>query len=149
MKTSYITYLLFIALAIVTFNCKTKTADPDPEPTALELQLESLMNNNTSWGLTGGSVLKDGYDVTSQFSGFTLNIGEFTYTTENGLLTAWPSTGTWQFVNDNPNKVIRGDGVEIDVAIANNQLTLTFSVTGIGGRVKGINGTYTFTLTSN
>jgi hypothetical protein len=141
--------LVFIAIALLSIGSyKKKTVTPDT-PTELELQLEALMNNNSSWGLTNGSVIKDGYDVTSQFSGFTLNIGEFTYTTSNGLDTAWPSSGNWEFSNNNPNKVLRSDGVLIDVTLTNGQLTLSFTVANLGGKTSGINGNYEFTLTSN
>jgi hypothetical protein len=149
MKNKYLIYLALFTITIISVSCKDKNTDPDP--TELEIQLEALMNNNSSWGLNGGSVIKDGYDVSSQFDGFILSIGEFTYATENGLTTAWPTQGTWQFVNENPNKIKRDDGVDVDVTVANNQLTLTFTVTDIGGRGNGIDGVYKykFNLTSN
>lgn len=147
MKNKYLLYFILSSISVINVGCKDKITNL--EPTALELQITALMNNNSSWGLNGGTVMKDGYEVTSQFDGFVLMIGEFTYTTQNALSTAWPASGTWQFVNENPNKVERGDGVEIDINIANNQLTLKYSVTDIGGKVKGINGVYQFNLTSN
>jgi len=149
MTNKFIIYLtIIISTALITQGCKPKSVEPK-EKTALELQLEALMNNGTSWGLNGGTVMKDDYDVTSQFAGFTLTIGEFTYTTQNALATTWPSTGTWQFVNDNPSKVVRDDGIEIDVTPSNGQLKLSFSVTNLGGKITGINGIYEFFLTSN
>jgi len=143
MKNKFILYSFLLVFLFI--GCKK----PSPTPDLLQIQLENLKNKNMSWGLVGGSVIKDNYDVTSQFSGFTLTIGEYTYITQNSIASAWPTSGTWQFVNDNPNLVVREDGVEIDVAIANNQLTLSFTVSGIGGRVSGIDGNYVFTLTSN
>lgn len=149
MKNRYINLIALIAIVAFSFSCGGDTVDP-VNPSATELQLKSLMNDNASWSVGGGSVVKDGYNVTNQFDGFTIAIGEFTFTTQNGLETAWPSTGTWEFINDNPNKILRSDGVEIEVNIINNDLILTFNVTGIsGGRVKGIDGNYTFTLSSN
>ncbi len=148
MKNRHIIQLALIALIAFNFGCETKTVDPT-DPTDLELQLEALMNNNTAWGLNGGSVVKDGFDVTSQFDGFALSIGEFTYTTQNSLDTAWPSSGNWEFVNDNPNKILRSDGVEITVNITGSKLILSYTVSNIGGKTSGINGNYEFTLTSN
>ena len=149
MKNKYINYLILIIIATFSYGCKGTTVDPT-EPTTLELQLEALINNNVSWAVSGGSVVKDGYNVSSQFEGFSLSFGEFTYSTQNGLATAWPSAGIWEFVNDNPNKIIRNDGVEIDVSLINNDLVLSFNVTGVtGGRIKGIDGNYIFTLSSN
>ncbi len=148
MKNRHIIHLVLIALTAFSFGCETKTVDPT-DPTALELQLEALMNNNTSWGLNGGSVVKDGFDVTNQFDGFALHIGDFTYTTQNSLNTAWPSSGNWEFENDNPNKILRSDGVEIIVNITASKLILSYTVSNIGGKTSGINGNYEFTLTSN
>lgn len=148
MQNRYIIYMALIAYLFINTGCNKSTVDPTPDP--LQVQLEKLMNGNSSWGIKGGSVVKDGYDVTSQFSGFTLTLGEFTYTTQNSLASAWASSGTWQFSNNDPNKIMRKDGVLIDITLNNNQLILKFNVSGLtGGRVTGINGYYTFTLTGN
>lgn len=139
--------IAYIAIIVFSIGCKGKTVDP-VEPTALELQLASLQNDSKPWSLTSGSVIKDGYDVSSQFSGFTLKVDDFTYITTNSIDSAWPSSGTWEFSNNNPNKIIRDDGVLMDLTLINNELTLTFNVSGLTGRVKGIDGEYTFTLLS-
>ena len=145
MKNRFLIYS-FLIVVILT-GCKKPTPDPTPDP--LKIQLENLKNANVSWGIVGGSVVKDGYDVSSQFTGFTLTIGEFTYTTQNSLASAWASSGSWQFNANNPNKIVRDDGVLVEVNLINNVLILTFYVSNIGGRSNGINGNYTFTLTSN
>lgn len=131
-------------LAAFNMGCKSKSVDP--EPTDLDKKMEALGNNNVAWTLTGGSVEKDGFDVSSQFDGFTLAFGEFTYETENGLSSAWPAKGTWSFISDNPNKLKRDDGVEMDATISGTVLTLKFNVTNVGGRGAGIDGAYTFIL---
>ena len=139
-------YLVALAIYILGLSgCKNKTEDPDP----LEVQLEKLMNGTSDWAL--GSVVKDGYDVTSDFEGFTLKVGRYTYTTKNSLPTAWPSSGTWQFVDDDPTKVLRDESTMVDVNLTDTQLILTFSVSGLntGGRAAGIDGQYVFTLVSN
>ena len=142
MKSRSIIYLMIIAYIFVYTGCKNKTEDPDP----LEVQLEKLMNGNSNWGL--GSVEKDGYDVTADFEGFTLKVGQYTYTTQNSLPTAWPASGTWQFSNNDPNKVLRDENTIVDVNLTATQLVLTFSVSGLntGGRTAGIDGQYVFTL---
>ena len=148
MNNKHIISLVLIGLIAFSFGCEPKTVDP-AKSTDLELQLEALMNNNTAWGLNGGTVVKDGFDVSSQFDGFALSIGEFTYTSQNSLNTAWPSAGSWEFINDNPNKILRSDGVEITVNITASKLVLSYTVSNIGGKASGINGNYEFTLTSN
>ena len=145
MKNRNIINILFLLIATFSLGCGDRGVDPG-EPTALEIQLELLKNNNKSWSTTSGSVIKDGYDVSSQFSGFALKVDNFTYTTTNGLDSAWPRSGTWEFSNNNPNKIIRDDGVLMDINLLNNELALTFNVSGINGRVKGIDGEYTFIL---
>jgi hypothetical protein len=149
MKNRYIIHIAIASLLILSVGCKKKTTDPDPEPTLLELQLKALQNEGRAWGITGGSVTKDGYDVSSQFNGFTLSFGEFTYTTQNGLVSAWPGSGTWKFSNKGPNKIERDDGIVMGVNLTNNNLTLKYTVSGkSGGKVKGIEGEFTFVLIS-
>lgn len=143
MKT--IKNILFLILILsVSVACKKKANDP--EPTLLEQRLVELINGGVSWEVS--SVTKDGYNVTGQFTGFVLTIGEFTYSTENALAKAWPKSGTWSFYNDDPNTVLRDDGVIINVNINGSSLVLTYSVTNLGGRVDGINGDYQFNLVS-
>ena len=87
-------------------------------------------------------------DVSDQFSGFKLTVGDFTYTTVNALPSAWPASGTWSFANDSGTLVDRSDGVQITVAVSTSSLKLSFSVTGLGsgGRTKGVDGEYVFDL---
>jgi len=106
------------------------------------------MNNGSSWEVS--EVIKDGYDVTIQFDGFVLTIGEFTYTTVNGLESAWPTSGSWSFYNNDAATILRDDDTVIDVGISGGELTLEFSVNDLstGGRLKGINGNYQFVMVS-
>jgi len=146
----------FIILAVITFlaipigGCSTETIE-DPQPDPLQVQLNALLQNGgASWSTVGGTVRKDGFDVSSQFTGFTVTFGEFTYTTQNSVDTAWPGSGTWQFSNNNPNTILRDDGVLIDVSLSSNFLHLRFTVDGsAGGRVEGIAGEFIFALSGN
>lgn len=141
---------IFSILLIISFatymGCKKKGTDPQPDP--LADRLEELMNNGSSWEVS--EVTKDGYDVTDQFNGFKLTIGEFTYTTVNALESAWPSSGTWSFYENDASTILRDDDTIIYVGISGGQLTLTFSVDDLstGGRFNGINGDYQFILVS-
>jgi len=140
MKNQYISIITIICLALIS-GCKSESADPTPQ----DNQKTLLINNGVSW--VPGSVSKDGLDVTDQFSGFKLTVGDFTYTTVNALPSAWPASGTWSFANDSGTLVDRNDGVQITAAVTTSSLQLTFSVTGIGGgRTKGVDGEYVFNL---
>lgn len=141
MKYHHISVILIAGLLLAT-GCKKKHDDPTPQ----DSQKTLLINNGVSWTL--GSVTKDGLDVTDQFTGFKLTIGDFTYTTVNALPSAWPASGTWSFANEAGTLVDRNDGVQIAVVATTTSLKLTFSVTGLGdgGRIKGVNGEYVFDL---
>ncbi|MDH5602369.1 MAG: hypothetical protein OEY51_00425 [Cyclobacteriaceae bacterium] len=144
MKT--IKYALSIVLAIVLLAFSScKNGSSDPTPSEIEKRLTDLQNGGSNWVL--GSVSKDGYDVTDQFTGFKLTIGEYTYTTINSLSPVWEASGTWAFQNDDPNMVVRGDGVVIAVVLGNNTLDLTFNAQGSsGGRIDSVAGEYQFHL---
>jgi len=136
---------IMILLALLLFsNCGEDTPTPD----ALQERLLELKKGNSPWQLgSNGMVMKNGFDVSDQFSNFRLNFGDFTYSTQGGVSTAWPSSGTWQFENGNANQIRRNDNVLMTLSIVNNRLTLSFSVTGIsGGRTDNVDGGYVFTL---
>ncbi len=141
MKNQYISILFIICLAFIS-GCKSDSADPTPQ----DSQKTLLINNGLSW--TIGTVTKDGLDVTDQFTGFKLTVGDFTYTTVNALASAWPASGTWSFANEAGTLVDRSDGVQVTVVVTTSSLKLTFSVTGLGdgGRTKGVDGQYVFDL---
>ena len=121
-KTNYIFSIVILVVVVMLSSCKGK--DPGP----LEQMLTDLQNGGSSWVL--GSVVKDGHDVTDQFTGFKLTVGEYTYTTVNGLAPVWEPSGTWAFKNDDPNRVERGDGVVVTVALSSGSLKLTFNAQG-------------------
>ncbi len=158
MKKINYSQLLLSAVFIVTVavlsisltGCPGDTgSDPDPDTDLLEEQKNALKNNGTSWVLASGGVVKDGYEVTDQFTEFKLTIGEFTYNTENSIASAWPASGNWEFNNDQGTSVLRDDGVAIGVGLSGTNLTLNFSVTiTSGGRIDGLSGDYIFNLMS-
>ncbi|MEZ4946089.1 MAG: hypothetical protein R2804_11195 [Cyclobacteriaceae bacterium] len=141
MKNQYISIIFIICLVLIS-GCKSDSSDPTPQ----DNQKKLLINDGLSWTL--GTVTKDGLDVTDQFTGFKLTVGDFTYTTVNALPSAWPASGTWSFANEAGTLVDRNDGVQIAVTVTTTSLQLTFSVTGLGdgGRIKGVNGQYVFNL---
>lgn len=144
---TYIFSIIFIISALSIAGCKSES--DDPAPTDTELRLAELQNNGLSWVVLNGGVTKDGFDVSDQFSGFKLTIGEFTFTTENSLSGAWPTSGTWEFVNENPNQILRSDGIQMIVDYSASGLTLTFTGSGSsGGRIESVDGEYQFRLVS-
>jgi hypothetical protein len=135
--------IAFMSVMLMLSSCSGDDSDPI---TPDQQMLTNLKNGGIPWSLV--SVTKDGYDVADEFTGFALLIGDFTYNTQNGVSSAWPASGTWQFYNGNINVMLRNDGVLINSTIVNNQLILKFTVTGVseGGRVEGVDGEYHFVM---
>ena len=117
--------------------------DDSPSPEALRQQ-----ELTATWSVA--SVINDGQDVSSQFTGFSLTItSEQTYSTVNGG-NPWPAQGTFELVANNLDEFIRDDGVRVVItSIDETTLSLTFQITDVGGRAfgsNGITGTFTFNL---
>jgi hypothetical protein len=144
LKNSFALSLLITFLAFA--GCGE---DPvDPAAAALNQRLDELMNSGSAWGLgSTGRVIKDDIDVTNQFAGFKLTIGNKTYTTQNSLSHVWKASGSWDFQNGNRDKIVRDDAVVIAVTHSNGKLTLTLTANGkSGGRVNSVVGEYEFQL---
>lgn len=116
----------------------------DDEPSAQELAEELL---EASWDISnGGSITLDGSAVSDRYQGFSLVIGDKTFTTTNaGDL--FPASGTWEWVGDSDNRVITGNGKEITINELNNN-TFAFSFLKTDQNVAaGIPGNYSVTVT--
>ncbi len=147
--TSFVVTALISLLVLSGCPGPDPTPDPDPGPDPKDAQLSALKNGGSSWVLSSGGVVKDGFDVSNQFTGFKLNIGEYTYSIQNSLETAWPDSGSWGFNNDNINSIKRDDGVVLSVILGGGNLTLSFTAAGsTGGRIEGLSGDYVFNLVS-
>jgi len=81
--------------------------------------------------------------VSDLYSGLTLSFGSNTYTTTNGGK-VWPASGTWEFVGDKGDKILRDDGLAITIESANaSQLVMSFTwstTTYDGGREGSLTG---------
>ncbi|MTI37908.1 hypothetical protein [Fulvivirga lutimaris] len=147
------TILKYISLSVVLISLLTIVSckdDTEPAPSEIEEQLTALMNGNSKWTLGNDGVTKDGFDVTSQFAGFKLTIGNKTYATENGLSPVWEVSGNWDFENENRNQIIRDGDTSINVSLTNGNLVLTFTAGAVptGGRTESVSGEYQFNLVS-
>ncbi len=159
----FVNSLLILSLALIVGACnKKKNGGPDPD----ELRIEALAGDYKSassktWSTT--SVTFNGTENrTIDWANFTLTIstdgsGEITYTATNAVADGpWPAAGSFTFdqINGEPNinKLIRDDSMEITIALAGNDVTMTFifdNMTHTSGRTESINGEYIFVLTSN
>ena len=145
MKKIVYTLIVFVSV----FSLVVFSGCPGPGPNKFEERLNELRNNQVPWVLASGGVEKDGYDVSDQFSGFKLTIGEYTYKAQNSLATAWSASGNWEFYNDRIDLIRRDDGVLIQVSLNGSNLILSFDTSAdAGGRIMDVPGNYTFNLTS-
>jgi hypothetical protein len=150
MKTKYITTVLSIIVLSAITIISGCSSDNGEDPTPLDEQLALLENESKSWVSAGGSIIKDGFNVSDQFSGFKLTITGFNYTSENSLSGVWASSGTWDFQDGSLITLDRNDVVVVTIGnISSTQLVLSFTDSnGTGGRYSSISGDYVFTLKS-
>ncbi|MCU0344547.1 MAG: hypothetical protein MUF28_12095 [Ignavibacterium sp.] len=83
------------------------------------------------------------------YSGLTLSFGSKTYTTTNGGK-IWPASGDWEFIGEKGDKILRDDGLEIDIISINaSQLVLSFTWNSTiydGGRTGSLKGLHQMTF---
>ncbi len=126
----------------------SSSGDPEPEPNAEEKQVNMLAK---TW--TPGIVMHGGDDVTHRFGDFVLTITKNKSYATSGKLgdfdyEPFKSSGTWDFMDNNLNRIARNDGVEMDVQVSDDELILTFSISESNGRIAGL-GSYRFQLVAN
>lgn len=139
-------YSIILVIIVVFSGCNKKVTPP---PSELDKRMELLKNQGNSWIIgSTGYVSKDDYDVTNQFENFKLTFGNKMYTTESSLMHVWATSGSWGFMDNDPDIIIRDDGAVISIAITDNSLDLMFTSNGVssGGRSSGIQGNYSFHL---
>lgn len=154
------TKLLLIAFfAVLMISLQSCGDDPVPQTpkTAEELAIEALAGTGTkTWTLTGGTVKKNGTDVTSTYSGFelTFNAGTTkTYTSKNSN-DLFDSNGSWDFAGANFDKFVLSGSKpaatrEISFTESSGKLTLLFTIPQPGARIFGtqaVAGNYEFVL---
>ncbi len=140
-KLNFILWCLLLIIPL-TWSC----SDED-DKTPIEKQTDLLVKGNQAWSTNGGAVTLDG-DPADGWGNFTLNFTDGSYSTTGSPSPAvWPSSGTWEFINDDPGKIRRSDGREMTVDVVNNTLTIEFVAPwGVNGRIKSLGGNYKFTL---
>jgi hypothetical protein len=159
MNSTFSKLLLLAIISITLLSCKKEEPTPQPsELTAEEKAIEILTDKGSiTWeSANGGSVEKDGVNVSQLFEGFELNLKSGTsqnYTIKNGN-DVFDQSGGWTFAGSNFDKcVLAGTrpacGKEISFTRTSNNLRLTFSIANPSARVNGtqvLAGTYIFNL---
>ena len=137
---------LILVMGVLINSCKD---DEKPTKTPEQIQTEKLTG---TWVLeTGGTnpaVTIDGNnDVSANWSGFTLTLGNKTYQTSNSdSPEIWPANGTWDY-GTSVSKLVRNDDIEMTVSVSENtSLQLQFSYSASGGRLAGLEGNWIFRM---
>lgn len=129
-----------IGLVILLVNL-SRCGSSDEEQLTPNQKAEALLISR-SWSLTNVSI--DGAD-SNLYSGLTLTFkpGNFSSTKSNKV---WPASGTWNFVGETGNKIVRNDGVEITIeSLSATQFIITFtwnSTTYESRRVNSLKGNH-------
>ena len=150
--------LQFVLILSLLVACKEKGEKPVTKKTPEQLATEALTGTGTAqWTVAGGgSVTRDGQNVTSTYATFELflNAGTSkTYSTKNGG-ELFDANGNWSFAGTNFDKFILA-GIkpaatrEISFTQTGTTLRLDFRVPLPGARVDGTSalaGNYVFNL---
>ncbi|WP_194777457.1 hypothetical protein [Pararhodonellum marinum] len=145
--------LLFLLLGYFVISCGDDNGPTDPAKTPEERAIEALAGESSiTWRVNGGgSVTKDGNNVTQDFSSFQIRfINDKNYTTQNSN-NLFDNSGTWAFVGSNFDKIeLSGNqpaaGREISFTQTGNDLNLTFNVPVPNTRTEALAGNYVFSL---
>ena len=143
-------YKLLPALFIVLLISCDRDGGDDPGPNAATFE-EKLAG---TWSMS--SVKIDGSDVSSDFSGFSINFdANLNYTISNGGTIFTQTSGSWGTSSSNDTGAtgfLNGITNQVTLAFSNENKTLTLSFTvdnstfGLGGRGDGLGGNYVFVL---
>lgn len=136
--------LIGVMSLIIITSCKGG-GDDTPAPTDQEIA-QAILENTWIVGSTG-SISVDNTDGTDRYDGFSLNIGNGTYTTTNaGDL--FPASGTWEWVGETDNIFTTGNGKEITITeLTETQFSFQFLKTE-QNVAAGISGNYSISLTA-
>lgn len=150
-----VVFALFFTLIL---SCKEKGENPTTKKTPEQLATEALSGTGTAqWTVAGGgSVTRDGQNVTTTYATFELflNAGASkTYSTRNAV-DLFDANGNWSFAGTNFDKIILTGSKpaatrEISFTQSGTTLRLDFRIPAPGARVDATNslsGNYTFNL---
>ena len=140
-----------ITLAFLFIIVITSCEENDPPELVDDAQQEMIDALSKTWSTS--SVLQDNNSVSGDWSDFriqlTENMGYTSNSSTNEQKLIWPISGSYTFPDvDNPNKILRSDGVEINLSnVTETSATLSFQITGrSNGRSNSLIGEWVFIL---
>lgn len=158
MSFRFLSILPLVLIFSLLIACEEKEETPDTKKTPEQIATESLAGAGTAqWTVAGGgSVTRDGQNVTSTYATFELflNAGASkTYSTKNGG-ELFDANGTWSFAGTNFDKLVLTGSKpaatrEISFTQTGTTLRFDFRIPAPGARIDGtysLAGNYTFNL---
>ena len=119
-------YLFILLLSVVIISCSDDDGGDDVTPVD-PLDTQGNLLNGTYEITDSNSVTKDS-EIVSVFTSMTLTIsggsasgGNYS-TTNSDSDEIWPSSGTWTFQNGDKNKILRSDGVSMNISLTEYNL---------------------------
>ena len=141
---------IVLPIIIICVMSLSSCKDIEPAPDVIDAQQEMIEALTKSWTITSATL--DNATVTSNWDNFniqlTSSLGYSTNSSTNEQKLVWPVSGTYTFPeSNNPNKILRSDGVEITlVSVTESSATLSFQITGRNGRTDGLLGEWVFVM---
>lgn len=131
-----ITLCTLVAVCIIS-SCKKNGISPQ------EVAKKRLIGQ--AWNIK--SVTVDGVDKTSMYTGMTITFTATSYSSTNGGV-IWPSSGTWSFKSTDGTTLLRNDGTELTVLVADTSLdiSLFWPERTLGGRAYSLMGNHKFSF---
>jgi hypothetical protein len=115
------------------------------DPTIAETDRVAGLLKASTWKMQ--SVVVDGTDRTTIYTGLILNFTANGYTTTNGGA-VWPASGTWLFADVTAKLITRSDGLALtveEITTTKLSLKLTWSKSTLGGgRTSSLAGVHVF-----
>ena len=135
---SIVKSITFIVLLVSIIGCN-KNTPLSPKENMMQILTDGI------WDIE--SVNVDGTDFMSTHRGMTISFDRNSYNCQYGY-PVWPETGAWDFMDEEGNIIVRGDGLEVHLFdVTSKKLHLSFlwdETIYTGGKTEGISGEYVF-----
>jgi hypothetical protein len=137
--------LKITTLAAVTVSLLFLNSCKKDDPAIAETDRVAGLLKASTWKMQ--SVMVDGTDRTTIYTGLILNFTANGYTTTNGGA-VWPASGTWLFADVTAKLITRSDGLALtveEITTTKLSLKLTWSKSTLGGgRTSSLAGVHVF-----
>lgn len=128
-------YLISVTLLLTFASCNNN------DPSAAEVATGKLTAH--PWKLKTATV--DGTDQTAVYSGLQITFSTTGYSTISKT-PSWSTVGTWKFIDESANAIVRNDNLEITIVeLTDDQLKISYtwsSNTFASGRKESLTGSH-------